>query len=94
PWHEGSCFVPPSRWFHQHFNVSDHFDRYLAIHPPAQFRFLGEKVFNLQADQIEYVNEEPSVRQRFEAELGKRGRKSLMPDGAYQDINYVWQVRT
>ena len=32
PWHEASCFVPPFRWFHQHFNVSTNPDRYLAIH--------------------------------------------------------------
>lgn len=94
PWHEASCFVPPSRWFHQHFNVSEGFNRYLAIHPPAQFRFLGEKVFNLQADQIEYVNEEPWIRQKFEEELAKRGRKSMMEEGAYRDANHVWQVRT
>src|SRR5438093_1085019 len=34
PWHEASVFVPPNRWFHQHFNVSDHDDRYLAFHAP------------------------------------------------------------
>ena len=30
------------------------------------------------------------MRELFEAELKKRGTTSVMPDGAYKDINYKW----
>ena len=45
---------------------------------------------DLNNDQIEYVNEDPAIRERFENELGKRGLKTAMPSGAYDDPNYVW----
>ena len=90
PWHEASCFVPPFRWFHQHFNVSEHPDRYLAIHPPRGLSSSGEGVQDPTKDQIEYVDEDPWIRRTFEAELAKRSLKSVMPDQAYKDKNYEW----
>jgi oxalate decarboxylase/phosphoglucose isomerase-like protein (cupin superfamily) len=89
PWHEASVFVPPNRWFHQHFNVGDIPARYLAFHTPRALP-RSETVEDLARDQIEYVAEDPSIRQRFESELDKRGLTSLMPDGAYTDPNYTW----
>jgi len=87
PWHEGSVFVPPDRWFHQHFNVGVTPARYLAFH-----RKVGERewVENRQRDQIEYPNEEPWIREKFEAELAKRGLKSRMPKEAYRDRDFEW----
>ena len=89
PWHEASCFVPPFRWFHQHFNVSEHADRYLAIHPPRGLSGAGERVEGA-ANQIEYPDEDPWVRERFEGELAKRGLESVMPDEAYKDRSFEW----
>jgi hypothetical protein len=90
PWHEASCFVPPDRWFHQHFNAGEIPGRYLALHPPRQFAGGSETVEDIGRDQIEYVNEDPAVRERFESELDKRGLKSAMPPQAYDDPDYVW----
>ena len=91
PWREASVFVPPNRWFHQHFNVGGAPARYLAFHFPKGFMQNSEKVEDRERDQIEYPNEDPFVRKKFAAELAKRGLVSLMPEDAYQDKNYQWQ---
>ena len=89
PWHEASCFVPPSRWFHQHFNLGKISGRYLALHPPAQFAGREERIEGAR-DQIEYPDEEPWIRERFESELAARGLETAMPDEAYTDPDYRW----
>ena len=90
PWHEASVFVPPNKWFHQHFNASGTPARYLALHPPMQFHGHAEKVEDRAKDQIEYPNEDPWIREKFEGELKKRGLTSLVPDQAYKDPNFEW----
>lgn len=90
PWHEGSCFVPPMRWWHQHFNVSSDPNRYLAIHPPRPLMGMSERVEDPSRDQIEYVEEDPWIRQRFEEELAKRNMTSDMPEQAWQDREFEW----
>ena len=89
PWHEASVFVPPDRWFHQHFNVGEAPARYLAFHAPRAVR-PGERIENLARDQIEYSDEDPSIRQRFESELAARNLESLMPEQAYKDRDFAW----
>jgi len=92
PWQEAAVFVPPNKWFHQHFNLGAEPARYLALHPLGQFFGRDERVEDRAKDQIEYPNEDPWVRQHFEEELGKRGLTTLMPDEAYQNPNYVWET--
>jgi gentisate 1,2-dioxygenase len=91
PWQEGSMFVPPEKWFHQHFNLGSSPARYLALHPLKQFYGHAEKVEDQARDQIEYANEEPFIREHFESELAKRGLTSDMPEEAYRDPNYQWR---
>ena len=88
PWKPGSLITPPNRWFHQHFNVGQTPARYLAFHPPMQFDGHAEKVEDRARDQIEYVDDDPSVRKRFESELDKRGLTSLIPVEAYEMRDY------
>ena len=90
PWAEGSLFVPPDRWFHQHFNVGREPARYLAMHPPMQFHGHAEKVLDRAKDQIEYVDEDPAIRQRFESELASRGLKSLLDPKVYSERDFDW----
>ncbi|HEX6511810.1 MAG TPA: cupin domain-containing protein [Chloroflexota bacterium] len=92
PWQEAALFVPPTKWFHQHFNLGGEAARYLALHPPVQFYGHAEKVEDRARDTIEYVNEDPWVRSHFEEELAKRGHTTLMPEEAYTNPNYVWET--
>lgn len=89
PWHEASVFVPPDRWFHQHFNVGAIPARYLALHAPRPGAST-ERVIDFARDQIEYPNEESFIREKFEGEMAKRGLTSLMPEEAYHDPDYRW----
>jgi len=90
PWHEASVFVPPNRWFHQHFNTGPAPARYLAIHPPRGLTGISERVEDRRRDQIEYPEEEPLIRKKFEEELAKKGLTSLMPEEAYRDSKFEW----
>ena len=91
-WQAGSLFVPPDRWFHQHFNVGTKPARYLALKMPDFMRMSGERVLDPVRDQIEYVVEDPAIRTRFADEVSKRGGTSLMPDEAYTNQNFDWMT--
>lgn len=93
PWHEASMFVPPEKWFHQHFNVGSTPARYLALHPLKQFAGYAEKIEDQARDQIEYCDEDPFIREKFEEELAKRGLTSAMPEEAYKVRNYQWEYK-
>jgi hypothetical protein len=86
PWHEASVFVPPNRWFHQHFNVSDHDDRYLAFHAPGR----TTETYGGAEHQIEYHQEDLIIRQTFEKRLAANGITSLMPEACYTIPGYEW----
>jgi hypothetical protein len=88
PWHEGSVFVPPDKWFHQHFNVSDHADRYLAFHTPSRSNSVYQAPDG--SDQIEYWQEDPIIRETFEKRLAEIGIKSIMPEECYATPGFEW----
>ena len=92
-WHEDSVFVPPDRWFHQYFNTSSSPTRYIAFHGPKLGADYGERVENRQRDQIEYPDEEPWIREKFESELAQKGLRSVMPKEAYRDRDFQWHYR-
>ena len=90
-WTEGSVYCPPANWFHQHFNTGKEPARHLAIRYGSRLYPLGFKV-TLQQDAddvltdvkqggnlIDYANEDPEIRIRYEAELKQHGIASQMP---------------
>ena len=90
PWHEGSAFIPPNMWYHQHFNVGASPARYMPLHTPRHHLFGGQRGARAKGNQIEYPDEGPWIRQKFEDELAKRGLKSLMPRECYVDRDFEW----
>ena len=81
-WGEGSVLAPPHMWFHQHFNTGAEPARYLAIRWGSVkyplFKSVGDRgkvtVSTKEGgNQIEYEDEEPSIRRLFEDALTKNG---------------------
>jgi oxalate decarboxylase/phosphoglucose isomerase-like protein (cupin superfamily) len=88
-WQEGSMIVPPNMWYHQHFNTGTTPARYLAFkHEVVSIRnaqgvpkaWISKRV---GGDQIDYADEDPSIRNLFAEELQKRGMTPEM-DKSYQ----------
>jgi len=85
-WQEGSVFVPPDCWWHQHFNAGAEPARYLAIRWGSTKYKIDEKWDRLArdrregGDQIEYDDEDPEIRGIFEEQLAKVGAKSRMAE--------------
>src|SRR5262249_60398631 len=58
--------------------------------PPRQFRGHAGKIEDRAKDMIEYVDEDPWIREKFESELAKGGLTTLMPQDAYTVKSYNW----
>jgi len=69
-WHEGTIFVPPIYWYHQHYNPEPvDSARYMAINAPPIVVSLGLR-FN---DQLEI--DLPEIEAEFKAEVEKRKKQ-------------------
>jgi len=85
PWNSGSIFVPPGRWFHQHFNTGPDPARYVALKFtgsrkfPIGIKYLSSESARKGPDQIEYEDEAPDIRSLYDKEMGKKGMKVNMP---------------
>ena len=94
-WKEASVYCPPNFWFHQHFNTGVLPARHLAVRYGGKLFHLGFKtasrVFMQGEDSepytsvrqggtlIEYEDEDPEIRRRYEAELRNSGVPCEMP---------------
>ena len=90
-WSPNSVFVPPALWYHHHFGLSDGPARYLALHP-TEIGTLKHTVMDPAGahNTIDYVEEDPAVRELYEAELEARGIEFRMPEACYTDPDYEW----
>jgi oxalate decarboxylase/phosphoglucose isomerase-like protein (cupin superfamily) len=90
-WTEASLFVPPDGWFHQHFNTSREPARYLAatwggdgkwfmraLGGGGRTHRLGKTSIRKGGNLIEYEDEDPTIREIFEAELRRSGVENRM----------------
>jgi quercetin dioxygenase-like cupin family protein len=89
-WREGSMFSPPEWWYHQHFNTGPEPARYLALrrggspeHPLKLGMSGGQNEEDGGPDQIEYEDEDPTIRDTYAQELSKRGVTLQMPNITY-----------
>lgn len=90
-WGPKSIFVPPALWYHHHFPTSGEPARYLAMHP-TEIGSLKHTILNPARDvnEIDYVDEDPRIRELYEEELDERGLEFNMPEEAYTDPTYQW----
>jgi quercetin dioxygenase-like cupin family protein len=90
-WTDGSLFVPPDGWFHQHFNTGRDAARYIAPNWGGDGRWFMEGLggggythlldsvdVKKGGNMVEYEDEDPQVREMYVAELNKSGIKFNM----------------
>jgi len=97
-WREGSVFSPPTGWFHQHFNTGSEKARQLAFRYSGEsgnYLFGVWKAINKEGVRrsirqggtlIEYEDEDPQIRQDFEAAIDKVGVPMEMPQFVYATL--------
>jgi hypothetical protein len=90
-WREGSVFSPPSGWFHQHFNTGNEKARQLAFRYSGQsgkyllgcWRAINKEGVRTSVREggtmIEYEDEDPQIRQDFEAAIERVNVPMEMP---------------
>jgi hypothetical protein len=83
-WHAGSMFSPPEWWYHQHFNTGPEPARYLALRrggsPEHPLRIgMTSRQEEAGAEQIEYEDEDPAIRELYVRELEAKGVELRMP---------------
>jgi len=85
PWQEGSVFVPPNMWYHQHINTGGTENRQLRLFPPRPI--MNYSMYDPR-QYVPFVEEETWVKKKFEADLAKNGLTSLMPDEAFTNPDF------
>ncbi len=90
-WKEGSIYCPPGGWFHQHFNTGSKPARHLALRYGSRTHPVGFKVAAQRREDgvyidvkkggtlIDYREEDPEIRKRYESELKRKGIPCQMP---------------
>jgi quercetin dioxygenase-like cupin family protein len=94
-WKEGSIYCPPGGWFHQHFNTVDRPARHIALRYSGRIHPTGLMLAAKRHEDgtttsikkggtlIEYEDEDPEIRRKFEARVKQAGSRSEMPPVTY-----------
>lgn len=87
---EGGVYCPPNGWYHQHFNTGPGKARHLAVRYGSRIHTLGFMLPGKRQEDgvyltrkeggtlIDYDEEDPEIRRRYEAALKKGGVVSRM----------------
>ncbi len=85
PWADSTVqpgVVPPTQWYHQHFNNGKGPARFIRLGGPPgneSFPVTAEGLTTGSNTQIQFKDESPMVRQIFEEQLALTGAKIAMP---------------
>jgi len=60
----------------------------LALHRSRLHPGLGDNVVDYERNEIQYWQEDPSIREMFEQKLAEKGLTSQMPPECYTDKNF------
>ena len=85
PWEPGVLFVPPTQWFHQHFNTGTDPARFVRVGGPPgndKYKVIAEGLTTGNNTLILYSKEDLYVRKQFKEELAKHGATIKMPSRA------------
>jgi len=85
-WRKGTVFSPPLNTWHQHFNTGKKSARFIKLGSPTGpggsnvvFKMLANRGMQGSSYMINFKDEDPEIRERFEAELKRNGSPLQMP---------------
>src|SRR3990170_1872546 len=69
-WHEGTCISPPAGTWHQHYNTGNQPCKFVALHANTAVQKEEKGI-----EQIEFEDEDDSMRKMYEEECARNGVK-------------------
>lgn len=80
-WESGVLFVPPTNWYHQHFNNGKEPARFIRLGSPpgTESHPIGAEGLKSGNTQLSFKDEDPYVRELLAQEMAAQGGKIAMP---------------
>ena len=100
-WKDGAILSPAEGMYHQHFNGGAIPARYLALRLGGNPEHITGRNSEQEADwwaeravnQIEYQDEDPTIRREYEAEIAKHGLKLELEEDSFRVGDTLERVR-